>query len=131
MTGAAFRPLLTVVRIAPDESDVTVALDQDGLYTEGSAAVGEGGLLLAAAAATCAAVNLLLPPRVEVGVAWIDQRDAEADRPGLVNACVRIDDGERGEDLLGSAFVRTDAQVAVVRAVLDAMPRRVARYLQA
>lgn len=128
-----FRPIITVVRRAPDESELEVTLDLDGWIADGVAVVGsEGGAIEAACRATCAAVNGFLPAGVEVvfGQAQHLQGDRWAREIVFSTVVLRDGDDERHDELLGAAFVRSDPQVAAVRATLDGLARRLAPYLE-
>ncbi|MGI9017385.1 MAG: hypothetical protein ACR2HR_09850 [Euzebya sp.] len=61
-------------------------------------------LLRAAGQATCIAVAGIMPPHVRLRLAWVEQWPATKGRQSLVNA--------------------------TVRAVLDALPRRLGHYMQ-
>ena len=47
----------------------------------------------------------------------------------FVTVLLRDGDDGRDDELLGAAFVRSDPQVAAVRATLDGLTRRLAPYL--
>lgn len=129
-----FRPIITVVRRAPDESELEVTLDLDGWIADGVAMVGPGGNAIEAACrATCLAVNGFLPAGVEVVFGQAQHLQGDRWAREIVFSTVVLRDGgdERDDELLGAAFVRSDPQVAAVRATLDGLARRLAPYLEA
>lgn len=132
MSETHFRPLITVVRRAPDDSEVEVTLDLDGWIADGVARVEDGQVTAAAARATCTAVNQLLPDGVEVDLATAEQVEgAGLDHPVVLVGVRLLLEGDRvGGELLGAAYVRGDPQVATVRATLDGLTRRLTRFLQ-
>ena len=129
-----FRPIITVVRRAPDESELEVTLDLDGWIADGVSVVAPGGSAIEAACrATCQAVNGFLPAGIEVvfGQAQHLQGDRWAREIVFSTVVLRDgDDDQRHDELLGAAFVRSDPQVAAVRATLDGLSRRLAPYLE-
>ncbi|WP_370327161.1 hypothetical protein [Euzebya sp.] len=120
-----FRPLVTVVRVWPDLDAVEVVLEDGGRSATGEVAVEGDDLLAAAGRATCSAVSQLLVLGTEVTLRWVEEHPDTPVRRALINVGVDVTTGEDAEELLGSAFVRNDPQVAAVRAVLHALARRV------
>ncbi|MEE8599575.1 hypothetical protein [Euzebya tangerina] len=131
MTDSVFRPIITIVRKRMDDTLIEVTLDDEGRLASGEAQVTDDDELAAAAEAACAAVTTMAPSGATVSLAWVVEHAAvpELDRSGYVTAAVTVTDQLRTERLLGTAFVRTDALVASVRAVLDALPRRLAQVI--
>lgn len=125
-----FRPLITIVRVTPDERQVEVTLDMDGRLSTGRADVDDRGSLSTAGVATCSAVEQMMPPGVGLTLAWSRHLEAEEGRRALLLASVVVvaPSGEP-EELLGAAFVRNDLHVAAVRATLDGLTRRLARFV--
>lgn len=132
MSEPTFRPVISVVRRAPDDTVMEVTLDLDGWIADGTAEVEEGDLLTAAGAAACEAVSSLLPEGVEVRLESVQLMSGAQWSRDVVMASVSLHvEGERvGEELIGAAFVRTDHQVAAVRATLDGLTRRLSRFLE-
>lgn len=125
MPPIPFRPLITVVRPSGDGRSVEVTLDLDGWIADASAPVEEGRALAAACRATCAAVTQLVPDGVVVSFAACELLEGEPWGGGMVLASVVLRHGDRPEEaLLGAAWVRSDPQVAAVRATLDGLTRR-------
>lgn len=131
MTDSVFRPIITIVRKRADDTRIEVTLDDEGRLASGEAEVTGDDELAAAAEAACSAVTTVAPSGAVVTLAWVVEHAAvpELDRAGYVTTAVTVTDQERTERLLGTAFVRTDPLVASVRAVLDALPRRLAQVI--
>lgn len=114
------------------KSEVAVSLERAGLTEDAQPLVyvgkatsegTESALLFAIAKATCAAVNLTIePPNAfypeEVAIFKVGSKEAVS---ALVNL---ITPRKNHEELLGAALIRREAREACVRAVLDAMNRR-------
>ena len=129
MADSAFRPIITIVRKRMDDTLIEVTLDEEGRLAAGEAPVDDNDELAAAARAACVAVTRMAPSGATVELGWIVEHPPGEGRRGYVNAAVMVEDSGRSEELLGTAFVRTDVLVAGVRAVLDALPRRLARVI--
>ncbi|WP_108664264.1 hypothetical protein [Euzebya rosea] len=132
LNGPVFRPVISVVRPAPDGRSIEVTLDLDGWIADAVAEVDDDdGLLVAACRATCVAVAQFLPGSVHVEIAFVQHLQEQGDGPEVVLVGVElIDAGPDGpEELLGVCRVRHDLQVAAVRATLDALGRRLSPYV--
>lgn len=133
--GPLFRPLISSVRLAPDRASIEVTLELGDRIAVGRAPVVDGDTLTAAGRATTAAVNQMTPPGIVVTLSWCRQVPGADAHRTVVNSSVRLSSshsrsaGDRGEELLGAVFVRTDPQVAAVRATLDGLTRRVAQLV--
>jgi hypothetical protein len=130
MPNTLFRPLVTIVRARPDQTLVEVSLDDQGRHTAARIEVVDDDILLAAGQATCKAIARMLPPQARLRLSWIEAHPSSEERRGYITASVIVGDISTEEELLGAAFIRTEPQVAAVRAVLDALPRRMGRYMQ-
>lgn len=131
MTDPLFRPVITVVRPSPDASVIEVTLDMNGWIADGVAEVTDEDLLLAACEATCDAVNRFLPEGTTVSITFARHLDGpEVPRPVVLTSVVFDDGGAPPEEeLLGAAWVRSDLQVAGVRATLDGLSRRLSPFV--
>lgn len=114
-----------------EEKGLEVTLDLGGWIADGVAIVEGEDAVEAACRATCTAVNGFLPPGVEVVFGSAQHLRGEEWAREMVFVTVLLRDGDDGRDdeLLGAAFVRSDPQVAAVRATLDGLTRRLAPYL--
>ncbi|WP_341253557.1 hypothetical protein [Euzebya pacifica] len=131
MNGPVFRPVISVVRPAPDGRSIEVTLDLDGWIADAVADVEDDDLLGAACRATCVAVAQFLPGSVQVEIAFVQHLHEQGEGPEVVLVGVElVDAGPDGpEELLGVCRVRHDRQVAAVRATLDALGRRLSPYV--
>ena len=133
MRELVFRPLISVVRVSPEQEIIEVTLDLEGWIADGTAVATSGeSPLWTAGRATCEAVSRMLPEGTEVSVEWLEYLPSSAQRPdGVVLSVTRVHGEDEDDRLIGAAFVRSNVQVAAVRATLDGLTRRLALIVAA
>lgn len=112
-----------------DRLQVRAELAQPGRSAVGEA-TGSAGTdpLLVVARATLAAVDGLLPAATLGGLVEQVTLDEQGD-PVLVSVVLRVGDPPGEQQLVGSSLVHDDAELAVMKATLDALNRRVVTLL--
>lgn len=126
MFEPTFRPLITVIRVTPDNSCVEVTLEMEARVSTGFGDVRDDDLLRAAGEGTCAAVRKLTDDHV-IELDWIRRftPEGDVDGPAVVNSAVTLRrPGGATETLLGAAIQHHDLAVAGVRATMDGLTRR-------
>lgn len=136
MYQPTFRPIISVIRMTPDESVVEVTLDLSGHLSNGFGDIVDGDVITAAARATCAAVGRLIPEAGELSLVWahrFEHSDDDGSQSSIINCAVAYHPvgRQKEEVLMGAAMVHHDEAVATVRATLDGLTRRLAPALMA
>lgn len=132
MYDTSFRPIISVIRLTPDNSLVEVTLEMDERLSTGVGDITDEDVVAAAGQATCVAVGKLLPQGHQVTLQWA-RRFAPDEEGGqaVINCAVHYSSPARpdGETLLGAALIHHDQSVAAVRATLNGLTRRLGPLL--
>lgn len=115
------RPILTSVS---GHDTVRVVLEYGDRQGVGECDVTGGERQVAAATATLRALDALTPATVELQLGWCEVVEPGAGRPSAVVVQATVTVSGVPTQLAGAALVHHDAQVAAVRAALDALNRR-------
>ncbi len=125
---ALIRDLL--VRRSRDLVEVTaiLAFGSREVKAEAIGPASAQGALRASAEATLAALSVLTGGLLNAGIDHVTVSQGDDIEAATVALTVRSE--EHAEELLGAALLRGEPELAVVRATLDALNRRIGRWLQ-
>jgi hypothetical protein len=125
-TYAGRRPIISRMQLISSGLDVTAAVSlsyRDGTVRgESTGTATQSGVQRAVATASLRAVEALIGSTARFELEHVDVTRSGRDRTALVS--VTMVSGSGTDRLTGSAVVREDARQAVIRAVLDAVNRR-------
>jgi hypothetical protein len=125
-TESGHRPIISRMQLVSSGLDVTAAVSlsyrEGTVRGESTGTATQSGVQRAVATAALRAIELLIGTSARFELEHVEVTRSGRDRTALVS--VTMVSGAGSDRLTGSAVVREDARQAVIRAVLDAVNRR-------